>query len=373
VIGPNRCVPRVARLIILLLATWGLCTSAARAEPRRSAIALVTGGADPELHARLRAEIAALGWRVTEIAPGADVALAQVARRAKTLAVLRVGQGAEGIEVWVAPEVDAQASSEWIDVDARRPELSVLRAVEALRARFLELGIEPEATPAGAHADATPTGSGSETTQLAPAAAIPEPEASSSAAGTTPGSDEGMRDDPKQRSGSALWLGLASGVAHATTVGTPQIVVSGALRFDMAKVAVGLEVWWPLTASRIEASEGSADVASTILASFAEYRLRHRAWAFGAGLGGALAIVNLRGITAVGMRETRTDSFYRGLLLGRLACEAELSRSFRLRAETSVGVAAPHSGVRFGQSVVAYWGQPLLAASLGLLWAPFHD
>jgi hypothetical protein len=274
-----------------------------------------------------------------EVSPGNDLALAQIARRARTLAVLRVGQAAEGIEVWVAPEVDAEAKSEWVDVDAQRPELAVVLAVEALRARFLEFGLEPEHSSAPKRLEPAPT-QGSWSPEVR----------SMSGAPTSPG--------------SSLWLEVGA-AALAANSGVA-LSAEAALRFFPAPwLGIDVSGWWPISTTRVDATGGSADVRTTLALASGELRwgLGKASLATGAGLG--LAVIEMKGRPAVGY-VGRDDSVVTALPFGRFAFELPFTRGFGLRMATNVGVSAPRAVVRFDDRVVASWGRPFLALTLGV-------
>lgn len=317
----------------------------ATASPRRSAIALVTPGARPELDAHLRAELSALGWRVLEIDPAGDVALAQIARRASTLAVLRVGQQAEGIEVWVAPEVDGEARSEWIDVDRRRPDLAVVRAVEALRARFLELGIEPENDRDLQHARRPPKASHEH-----------EP-------GSPSDADAAVLAAPLLQ----LWLGAEGALLSAHQgVSLLQPYLAGRVGFEVNRsLSLGVEVWWSPAALALESREGSATIRAVLAAASGEYRHWVDGLGFGAGGGVALVSLDMSGNGAEGYDGQR-DSVLTALPFIRGSLALPLSLRLRLRAEVTGGISLPRAVVRFGGREVASWGRPLLGAALGV-------
>lgn len=375
--------------LLLAFVACALCLRAAPAfaEPRHTAIALVSGGANAELHARLRAELAGLGWRVREIPLGNELALAQVARRAGTLAVLRVGRSAEGIEVWVAPEVDSEARSEWVDVDPKRPELAVLRAVEALRARFLELGIEPEdlrEDSNGADSGSAIRSTASESTSERPAAdstgaskkpnppvEVEEPDlADTDASALSPAPEA---PEPP-RAPHALWLGAGGGLFTASQDLGPSATLGGGLRYVRGSwLGVDLSFWWPPAASRVRAEEGYADVRAALVALAVEGRDRRRTWTLAGGGGVALVSLSMDGYAQKDGYGNNSTSVVTAMPFARVATELELADRLHLRAEGAVGFTAQRALVRFDQNTVAIWGRPFLSASLGLTWAAFGN
>jgi hypothetical protein len=378
-------------LFLVSFAVGWLCLAprVAAAQPRHTAIALVSGGADAELHARLRAELAGLGWRVKEMGLGGDLALEQVARRAGTLAVLRVGRSAEGIEVWVAPEVDSEAASEWIDVDARRPELAVLRAVEALRARFLELGIEPEGlrgeasgSEAAPSENASPPGPASSTPGKGGSEPRPgEGKPSRGAPGDEPG--ELGQDEPEPPSAQlpvvphaseTLWLSASGGVISASKQLAPSATVSGAVRFvHESWLGVDLAAWWSPVAARVTGSQGYADVRTGLVALGGEVRDRRGSWTLAAGAGAALVWLSMTGHSVTDRYRGQSAAALTGMPYARVAAEFTLVRRLHLRAEGMFGVTVQRAHVLFAQTTVATWGRPLLAGSLGFEWAALGD
>lgn len=386
-----KAVGRPLYLIVCVCVAWLACSARiSRAETRHTAIALVSGGANAELHARLRAELSSLGWRVKEMGLGADLALAQVARRARTLAVLRVGRSAEGIEVWVAPEVDSEARSEWIDVDARRPELAVLRAVEALRARFLELGIEPE----DLRSEAPGSESAPASSATAPSEPVPAPgkrggdgpkEATKKPAPDAHDEQPGeivydtelppiAKEPEAPHAPEALWLAGMGGVISASKQLEPNATVSGALRFvHRSWLGVDLSGWWSPSAARVTGNEGSADVRAGLLALGGEVRDRRGAWTLAAGGGAALVWLSMTGYPAIMMYRGQDAVVFSAMPFARAAAEFELVRRLHLRAEGTLGFTVQRMHVGFGETSVATWGRPFVAGALGLEWAALGD
>ncbi|HWA71293.1 MAG TPA: hypothetical protein VG937_03110 [Polyangiaceae bacterium] len=348
----------------------------------------MSGGANAELHARLRAELAGLGWRVREIPLGNDLALAQVARRARTLAVLRVGRSAEGIEVWVAPEVDSEARSEWVDVDPKRPELAVLRAVEALRARFLELGIEPEdlrdepsggpdsSSPARAAGGETtperrPADSSTDSKKPTPPAETDEPDLIETDASALPLAPERPAAPPAPH---ALWLGAGGGILTGSQDLGPSASLNGGLRYVRDSwLGVDLSFWWPPAAARIHGDEGYADVRAALAALGIEGRDRRRMWTLAGGGGVALVSLSMDGYAQKTGYSDNSTSVFSAMPFARVATELDLAYRLRLRAEGAVGFTMQRALVRFDQNTVAIWGRPFLSLSLGLEWAAFGN
>lgn len=368
------------RWLAFVLALSALLVSLAKAETRRTAIALVAGGANAELHARLRAELSALGWRVRELPPAGEPQPAQIAARAHTLAVVRVASDAEGIEVWVAPEIDVEARSEWIDVDARRPELAVLRAVESLRARFLELGLAPEATQAAEAASDTPIPArsaepaGATSAQSAKRGRLPQGATSDSRAPSNADTDLGSPVSPAKVGAPPfpLWVGAGARLTSPIWASGAGSALFGSLRYALGEHwAFGLEGSGTLSATRVSAASGSADVRTTLLAISSEYGAGLGALRADLGAGVALAILSMRGEVASSGFAPADARVYAALPFGRVAVGLPLAARLRLRAEALAGVSLPLAAVRFDEQEVARWGRPYLAAGLGLELAPF--
>jgi hypothetical protein len=389
-----KAIRRALVLLVCFCNVW-LAARLARAEPRHTAIALVSGGANAELHARLRAELAGLGWRVKEMGLGADLALAQVARRARTLAVLRVGRSAEGIEVWVAPEVDSEARSEWIDVDARRPELAVLRAVEALRARFLELGIEPEdlrgEVPTSGAGSAPPGSATSSTSPDAGATATGKRDAGSNQEGSKKPPAASQDETPNEieydselppiakepelpHAPEALWLAVGGGVISASKQLEPSGIAGGAIRFvHHAWWGGDLSLWLSPSAARVSGQEGAADVRAGLLALGSELRDRRGAWTLAAGGGVALTWLSITGYPQSTAYRGQNTAVFTAMPFARAAAEYELVRRLHLRAEGTLGFTVQRAHVAFNETSVATWGRPFLGGTLGLQWAALGD
>ena len=335
---------------------WCVCCLAllllsfpAEAELKQSAIALVSGGANGELHARLRAELHALGWRVREVSSAADSTLDEVARRAATLAVLRVDPRGEHIEIWVAKEVDASVGAERVAVDPVHPELAVLRSVETVRARFLELGISPEnATPPPAPAEAPPR-------VIVPVKApAPSPLPLPLPA-------------PQDR---GVWIDLGAGVSSISPRLEVRPAFSGSVRyvprsFFAADLSVALS---PFSATLRDASLATKVWFHTAGLA-AELRHSEASYAAGIGLGAALAVIDLQGESsedAVGKRVRLVTA----LPFLRASTELALNRAVRVRFEGLLGLTAPRAVVGFLGEPVASLGRPWFGARLAFALRP---
>ncbi|HET9960596.1 MAG TPA: hypothetical protein VFQ61_39265 [Polyangiaceae bacterium] len=366
------------RVLVLALALLAVAARASAGEPavtpRRTAIALVGASGQSALQARLRAELTQLGWRVQEIAPGAELALAQVARRTHTLAALRVGRGGEGIELWVAPEADSeQARSEWIDAAGGRGDLAVLRAVEVLRVRFVEFGLEPERdetseadAPQPAALDPKPA------PEPPPAETKVERRSVASLTPASPGSSQPLTEWPR------FWLGLGGGALQSySDAFVPQPLASLSARYALAKPRPGLtiaaldaRVLFPVQARTLEDERGSVAVRTFQGALGVEARWITGRFTSGVGVGAGLSVLNLTASAKPGYAARHVLVFSPFPLL-RAATELELTRGLRLRLDLSASRAVPRAAIRFDESEISSFGRPLMgAAVLELLWAP---
>lgn len=340
--------------------TWLASPGVARAETqKRTAIALVSGGGWPEVDARLRAEFSGIGWRVIDVDPAGDVALAKIARRAGTLAVVRISREGDGIEVWVGPEVAAEATSEWIDVDPALPSTSVVRAVEALRARFLELGIEPEskgeasdtATPPGS--DAAPSPAAPPPNERAPKVSVqPNPKVPEAVGISTP----------------PLWL-RAQGAAMISSGGlglTPQIALGGQLSL-YRRWSVGAEFWFPPVTTEVEDEAGSARVRVLFAALSAEYRAADGPIGAGLGAGVGVSRLDFEGAPAMDY-SAREANVLAWLPFVRALLSARIAGGLLLRLDAAVGPSFPRVELQFAGENVASWGRPVAFGALGLEW-----
>ncbi|HET9934784.1 MAG TPA: hypothetical protein VFQ35_28965, partial [Polyangiaceae bacterium] len=335
------------------------------AEPRRSAVAVVSVDTDRALLTRIGAEIGALGWRVKTPPARPDLALAQIAKRAQTLAVLRIASRGEGIELWVAPEVDAEAHSEWIELDRRHPEVGVLRAIESLRARFVELGIEPEAAPAE-----DPSAADGEPLASEPGSKLNAAESARSHAALQ---EEGAfeTEPPSSLPPRGVELGLGAGALYASRAASLESKLALAIRIvPDPHFVTSLEAWLPLSEVNVASGERSAALRSTLFGATGEYRGRLGRLRWGAGLGCGLGVVQLRGHSSegfVGLSKT----LYAAVPWVRFQSEFPLSPRFALRLQATAGIARPRPVVQLGDVVGDYWGQPMLSATGSLEWAPF--
>lgn len=350
---------------VAVSSAWFSTSSAARAQTqKRTAIALVSGGGGPEVAARLRAELSGIGWRVIDVEPGRDVALAKIARRAGTLAVVRVSREGDGIEVWVGPEVAAEATSEWIDVAPTVPSTAVVRAVEALRARFLELGIEPES-----HADSSTDPAPDE----APLASehAPRPREAPPPSERAPATS--VQPSPKVPgsgpiSTPPLWLRAQAAALYSSGgLGlTPEIALGGQLGLYRSW-SVGAELWFPPLTTQVEGEAGSARVRVLLAALSSEYRWLTGPLAAGLGAGVAVTRLDFEGAPATDY-EARPADVVAWLPFARALLSLQISRRLLVRLDAAAGPSFPRVELQFAGEKLADWGRPLLFGGLGLEW-----
>jgi hypothetical protein len=352
-------------VVLAVGSAWSATSSVAYAQTqKRTAIALVSGGGGPEVAARLRAELSGIGWRVIDVEPGREVALAKIARRAGTIAVVRVSREGDGIEVWVGPVVAAEATSEWIDVQPASPSTAVVRAVEALRARFLELGIEPEPQAASdadpAPDEAPPASEHASRPPAAPPASQRAPASSMQPSQKVP--------EPNPISTPPLWLRAQAAALYSSGgLGlTPEIALGGQLSLYRTW-SVGAELWFPPLTTEVEGDAGSARVRVLFAALSSEYRWLTGPLAAGLGAGVAVTRLDFEGAPATDY-EAREADVVAWLPFARALLSLRISRRLLVRFDAAAGPSFPRVELQFAGEKLADWGRPLVFGGLGLEW-----
>lgn len=309
-------------------------------------IALVRSRGDHVIAMRLAAELDALGYRVVEVA-GLDAArpLTELAARGEADALLRAAPSRTGIELVIVVRRPAAGAARMVEdlvsVGRRRhDDLLALRAVEALRARLLEMGVVspesfgvPEVTP------------------------LEEAE-------WFPGSSEPASTEA--RPVPLLWLELAPTFGGDFEIGmAPRAQL--ALRLEPTDVwsigVIGNFALRPQDVS-VESATAAATAAATAewFGAAVDARLMDTSWVVDLGVGAALVRLRADG-RAESPYEGRSPTALTTLPFLRLGVHPELSSVLRLRVESLVGFAAPRAIIGLADEELR-WGAPYWQTSL---------
>ncbi|MCC6217153.1 MAG: hypothetical protein IT376_20005 [Polyangiaceae bacterium] len=341
---------------------------------------LITVDADvPELVGRLRAELEHLGFRVT-IGPTARAPLEDQARAAGVDAALRVTPDRRGVEVWaVNTESRASALREVVlPAGEADPGVVAVRAVELVRAAFLELDVElpapDRAEPrddAGADDDGerpSPPLAASAAPDAAPVVPVP---ATRSAAPGAEGRAAPARRVERAEPVAALGAGPAVVVSGGGVPPAGQLALAGRLRLG-DHAALGAVLGYAIVGGTLRGSEGSAEPRAHVAGLDLAYRgaLGGR-WVLRAGVGAAGLWLQVRG-AAVAPYESRAAATLVALPYGVAGVEAWPWASLGIAADVRAGVPVPDPDVHFADRVVATWGAPVVVAGVALVagWRP---
>lgn len=309
-------------------------------------VALVRSRGDHVIAMRLAAELDALGYHVVEVT-GRDAArpLTELAARGEADALLRATPSRTGIELVIAvrrSEAGApQMLEDLVSVGRRRhDDLLALRAVEALRARLLEMGVVlPETFDAP---------------EVAP---LEEP-------GWFPGSSEPALAEA--RPVPLLWLELAPTFGGDFEIGmAPRAQL--ALRLEPTDFwSVGVIGNFALRPQDVSvesaAGEAVAEATAEWFGAALDARLVDTSWVVDLGAGAALVRLRADG-RAEAPFEGRSPTALTTLPFLRLGVHPELSSVLRLRVESLVGFAAPRAIVGLADEELR-WGAPYWQTSL---------
>jgi hypothetical protein len=269
---------------------------------------------DPQLRARLAAELRAQGFEPVEAAVGAEL-------------VLRVDVAATAIHLWIANASTGRKIEREAPVTEGSPPDSAivsLWAVEALRA-----------------------------SSVAPAP-VPRVEAVTAAPAPAPAA-------------RLFALHLAPAVTFGSGgVGSAVQVMIGARRLISRRVGAELSLNLPTLPTRVERTTGSALVSQGMAAAgtFLSVGGAEPRWSAQLGAGAALTLVRVSGAGANGYLG-RVDQLAAGGPYARLGGAVRLSQAFRLRLDGVAGLLFPQPAIYFADDRVAAWGRPWLAVALG--------
>lgn len=302
-------------------------------------VLLVRVPGDKKISARLRAELLALGYQLTEMHDElVPHPLAALAERRGVTAALRATPSRTGVQIWIAATPQSAASEELVGSNVGgRDELLAIRAVEALRARLIELGVR-ETPP-------------------------PDDDA--------PSPDLGARQEPGEARTSrrAAPFALALGLGGTDSPGG----IGGSV---LAVAALG---WQPLhswafqafgttqlTSTRIEDERGDADVHLWFSGLIVERFLITGPARLALGAGLSVVVLKTVGQTAPAPLEARTESVATPAPMLRVSLRTALSQTVGLRADVNGAVATPGFAIRFAGEEVARWGRPFAWATLAV-------
>lgn len=173
--------------------------------------------------------------------------------------------------------------------------------------------------------------------------------------------------DPPPR--DRIWLEAGGGAAFAPGGSLPMIGCAwvGAGWVTRPWLVLELTAMLPLHATRVDGPEGRADVFIGLIAAEARLLLRPHgvrvlpSLGFGIGAG----FTRMRG-EAIKPYENGDDWLTTLVAYGRPTVAIRLWRSLQLRFDGVIGVAAPRPVISFAGRTAAFWGRPLIAATLGV-------
>jgi hypothetical protein len=347
----------VRAAIVALALALGLTPAPAHADdPPR--LVLVPSGVDGALVERLRAELAAMGFAVSVAGPAHPIArdaLEDAARAGAAVAAVGITPARAGIELWIVDRVTGKTLLRDVaEAGADRDTTVALRAVELLRASLLELDAPHPSrgeTPAPAEIRAIAG-------LPAPAPPAPPPVSTSPPASASPP--------------ASLRPLFALGIAPAI-VGSPGGLAPfpaldvGVRAWLHPRVAAGIFGLVPLATLPTSGPEGSSETRIALVATDVRVSLAPRGarWVPTAGAGVALVWLHTAGSASPGYVDLSNDGLTAAPFL-RPGLGFSLSERLRLRADGLAGVTLRRLAVDYAGRVVARWGDPLLAASLGV-------
>ena len=326
---------RARRLVVALLAC--LCIFFASRLARADTILLVEDEDTSRFAARVRAELQTLGFDVEVIRAEAEPtrdALETAARTAGAVAALRVRTSQKGVEVWVMDRVTGKTVLR--EVVTGRPDddaVVALGAVELLRASLLEIE-QPTFKPR----EIPPT--------PAVQKLVPPP-------------------PPPPEGAFSLVLAPAVALSPGDLGAVPQIDLWGRLR-AASRFVIAARLTLPTLPVVVEGRAGRATVTLATASIVGDVLfVGESRWRGHAGVGFGAAWAHMEG-TAAQAFIGRGDDVFVALTYVHGGASYGLSRTVRLFADLTCGMATPRPVVVFGDTTVASWGQPVFTTALGL-------
>jgi len=322
--------------IVLALAALGFANIASARPATARIVVLAHDGSVPELTQKVRAELSAMGLVVTELVREAQPSPAELlAIGAQARAVAALLCSGVGVELWV---VDPPSGEPGYHEQLRLSETNTaealgLRASEVVRAQLTRL-------------------------QLSASKQLPQRPVHSPT-------------QPKKSSPES-WFGLGPGVSRSVSQRSRTVALMPhaglavlvqpvpVLRFG----AFGLASVAP---RQLQVPAGAIDVSVSMAAIFCEVPLTEAAVGVAFGGGGGLVFTTLkgRGVASAGYQGRKAE-LTTGMLFSHFSILGRLSQSWRLRANSRLGVAAPRIAIESVGETVATWGQPFFLQTLEL-------
>ncbi len=371
---------RARRLLCVALAVLCFGRSVADAATEQPRILLMVDGQASALVGRLRAELEALGFVVVPEAR-AGRTIAERAKAAKVSAALRVTRARDGVEVWVTDDVGGKTALRET-VIASGPEggsdgVIAVRAVELLRATFLEIDIElpqpeldPPPLPSLGEEPETPEQRRPEQERQKPAPSEPtkpaleKPEASAARSDPERDALSPMDGETLQPRRWRLALGAAPAFSPGGVPAQVLVIVEGAYRTS-TRSSFGAAGGFTVSPSTVSGAEGTADVRTAFAVTEISWSPLAESAAVRPWLGAGFGFVRLatRG-TAREPFEGGSDKTMAALAVGRVGVSATPFVSWLFVGfDARVGIAAPEPAVMFADKTRARWGRPLVVTS----------
>jgi hypothetical protein len=319
--------------------------SLARADAAK--ILLAHGVGEAKAAARVRAELEALGFSVSEQdVPDGPAALADAARKSGAVAAVRVTPSERGVEVWIVDRVTGKTLLREVvrPASGSHDDAVAVRAVELLRASLLELDV---AVP--------PRG------ELPPPKAVRAMIPPRKVDPSNVGASGGL---PKSPLGDAT-IGLASTISPGGIDPIWQLHLG--LRYRIADyVGIDIAAYVPVPATTLRAHGASADVRAYLFTFGGELSTNHHATvAASIAAGFAFNWLHVDGHDVPPL-VGRTVEWTNPTWYVRAGSAWRLSNRVRVRADMLLGATTTQPVLTVGSQDVARWGRPFLTPTLAL-------
>lgn len=345
--------------VVALILTMALLANTRAAAEERPRIVVIGGKADSAV-LRLRAELAAIGFDVVAEVQAEAVGrepLEDAAQRASAVAAIRLVRSRAGVELWIVDRVTGKFVLREVvsaDLAAGGDRTLVLRAVELLRASFLE--VDAPHPPRG---QAPASKAFRELVDL-PERAAPPPAPTASV----------PTAEPAPASAPQLRPALGLGPAVFVTPGGLAPMVHTRVSLDLQVGDVGATLWTllPMVPDHVTGPEGAADVRLFLVAAGGRVELgpRKSAWSSQLGLGAAFGWVATRGRPASGAYAGQSDTAFTPGPYASVGLSYAVTSLARIDASVAGGLLLPPQRILLGAREEARFGPAFVMASIGI-------